>query len=351
MKAAQIVAHREPLVVGEVADPKIGPADAIVKVEANGMCRSDWHTWNGDWEWFGGLPPLPVIPGHEFGGTVVEVGADVSDVQVGDRVTVPFTEGCGRCESCKRGHSSICWNVVFPGYSHSGGYGELVGVLNADLNCVKIPDSIAMVSAAGLACRYSTAYNGLVHMGRLMPGEHVAVFGSGGMGLSAVQIAAALGGQVIAVDVRDEALELARQQGAVATINAKATPDVPDAIKELTGGGAHLSIDCLTRYGSSVQSLLSLRRCGRHVQAGITTKEDSGMMTIPVDLIGLLELQFLGCSATAHTRYPELLNLVAAGKLKPAELVTKQINISEVNESMRALDNFETLGCHVITSF
>ena len=192
MRAAQIVAHREPLVVGEVPDPKCEAAGVVVRVEANGMCRSDWHTWNGDWAWFGGLPPLPVVPGHEFSGTVVEVGPEVRRVRLGERVTVPVTEACGRCESCVRGRSAICWSVMFPGYSHSGGYGELVAVSNADLNCVGLPDAVDAVSAAGLACRYSTAFNAVVHVGRLQAGESVVVIGAGGMGVSAVQVAAAL---------------------------------------------------------------------------------------------------------------------------------------------------------------
>jgi D-arabinose 1-dehydrogenase-like Zn-dependent alcohol dehydrogenase len=351
MRAAQIVTHREPFVVGEVADPKIDSAGAIVQVEANGMCRSDWHTWNGDWAWFGGLPELPVVPGHEFSGTVVEIGSDVRRLRVGDRVTVPFTEACGHCDSCVRGRSATCRSVMFPGYSHSGGYGALVGMTNADLNCIPLPEEIEAVSAAGLSCRYSTAFNAVVHMGRMQPGEWVVVVGAGGMGVSAVQIAAALGGRVIAVDIRDEALEFARLHGAEHAFNSTKVDDVPAAIKELTGGGAHLSIDCCTREGSTVQSLLGLRGRGRHVQAGLTSKVDSGMMTIPVDLINLLELEFLGCSATSHSRYPELLGLVAAGRLRPADLVTKRISLDEVTDSMRALDTFDTIGCHVITSF
>jgi D-arabinose 1-dehydrogenase-like Zn-dependent alcohol dehydrogenase len=238
---------------------------------------------------------------------------------------------------------------MFPGYNHSGGYGTLVGMSNADLNCIPLPDQIDAVAAAGLSCRYSTAFNAIVHMGRMQPGEWVVVVGAGGMGVSAVQIAAVLGGRVVAVDIRDEALEFARLHGAEHTINAGTIDDVPGAIKEITGGGAHLSIDCHTRNGSTAQSLLGLRRRGRHVQAGITCKEDSGVMALPVDLISLLELQFLGCSATSHARYPELLGLVAGGRLRPADLVTKRISLDEVTESMQALDRYDTIGCHVIT--
>lgn len=351
MRAAQIVEHRKPLIITEVPDPTIGSKDALVKVEATGMCRSDWHTWNGDWAWLDALPDLPCIPGHEFGGTVVEVGSEVTAVHVGQRVTVPFTEACGRCESCLRGRSELCWNVQWPGYNHPGGYGEYVAVLNADLSCIPIPDSIDMVSSAGLSCRYSVSFNAVVRIARVRAGEWVSVIGAGGMGLAAVQVAAAIGANVIAVDVRDEALQMAKEQGAVATVNSAAGLDVPMAVQEITGGGAHVSIDCYARGGTTAQSVLSLRPGGRHVQAGLTTAEDSGMVKIPVDVIAGRELQFLGTSALSHSRYPELLGLVSSGRLKPAALVTKQLRIDEVNESMIALDKLQTLGAHVITSF
>ena len=351
MKAAQLVAHRQPLVIGEVPDPKIGPGDALVKVEASGMCRTDWHEWNGDWDWVGFCPPLPVVPGHEFGGTVVEVGADVSRVRVGDRVTIPFCEGCGTCESCRMGRSELCWNINFPGFTHSGGYGEFVAVVNADLNCISVPESVPTLATAGLGCRFNTAYNGVVVLGGVKPGEWVTVFGAGGFGLCAVHIASRCGAQVIAIDIRDEALALAAEQGAVATINSRTTEDVPGAVKEITKGGAHLSFDSWCRHGTPVQSILGLRRAGRHVQGGLTSQEDRGMVTLPIDLMLALELTYTGCMCTPHSRYPELINMVASGMFDPTALVTKQINVSEANESMQALDRVDTLGMHVITSF
>lgn len=351
MKAATIVAHRKPLEVGEVADPKIGPQDAIVRVEAEGMCRSDWHTWNGDWGWVGFLPPLPIIPGHEFGGTVVEVGSEVERVKAGDRVTVPFTEACGRCEACWQGRSTLCHNINAPGYTHNGGYAELAAVLNADFNCIKLPDSIDTLTASALSCRYTTAFNAVNRMGRIQAGQWVTVFGTGGMGLCAVQIAAQSGGQVIAIDIKDDALALATKNGAVATINSTKVDDVPGAVKEISGGGAHLSIDCHSRGAVPVTSLLGLRRGGRHVNAGLTSQEEQGMVALPTDLINVLELEYVGCSATPHIKYPELFAFVANGRLKPQDLVTRKINISEASDAMSALDRNETLGMVAITSF
>jgi propanol-preferring alcohol dehydrogenase len=351
MRAAQIVEHSKPLIITEVPDPVIGPKDAIVKVEATGMCRSDWHTWRGDWAWLNALPELPWIPGHEFGGVVAETGSDVKDIRVGDRVTVPFTEGCGHCEACARGRSNVCWNIQWPGYAHSGSYGEYVAVVNADMNCIRIADSIDMVSAAGLSCRFSVGFNAVTRIGRVRAGEWVVVIGTGGMGMAAVQVAAAIGANVVAVDIRDEVLQMAKEQGAVATVNASRGIDVPEAVQEITGGGAHVSIDCYARGGTPAQSVMCLRRSGRHVQAGMTTKEDSGMVKIPIDFITGLQLEFLGASALAHSEYSEMLGLVTSGRLNPASLVTKQLKIDDVNESMLALDKLQTVGAHVITSF
>lgn len=351
MKAATVVDYRAPLEIGDAPDPKIGPDDVLVQVEASGMCRTDWHQWNGDLEWLAFKIPPPFIPGHEFGGTVVEAGADVRRVKVGDRVAVPFCEGCGTCEACRIGRSELCWNLNFPGFTHSGGYGEYVAVVNGDLNCIALPDSVSMLASAGLGCRFNTAYNGLVLLGGLKPGEWVTVYGAGGLGLCAVHIASRLGAGVIAIDIRDEALEFARRQGAVATLNPKTTEDLAGAVKEVTGGGAHLSFDCWARHGTPLQSLLGLRRAGRHVQGGLTSQEDQGMVALPVDLITAMELSYTGCLAAPHARFPELMNLVERGHLDPTALVTKQINVSDVNASMTGLDTMTTLGMHVITSF
>lgn len=352
MRAAQVVEHRAPMVVGEVPDPRIGPKDALVKVSAAGMCRTDWHQWNGDFAWINFRVPLPVILGHEFAGVVEEVGAEVQGVKPGDRVVVPFVECCGRCEPCLRGTSQLCWNLNVPGATHSGSYAEYVAVPNAGLNCLHLPDAVDATSAASLGCRYSTAWNAVTLVGGVQAGQWVTVFGAGGMGLAAVQIATASGAQVIAVDVNDAALDLATKQGAVATVNSAAVGgEVAAQIKELTGGGAHLSVDCHARHGSPLQSVLGLRSGGRHVHAGFTSADDAGMVALPVDLMALLQLDFTGCMCAPHSRYPELLSLVASGRLAPGTLVTKEISLDEVNQSMRDLDSYATVGMHVITSF
>jgi propanol-preferring alcohol dehydrogenase len=351
MKAAQIVAYRQPLEIGTHPDPTPAPTEALVKVEANGVCRTDWHFWNGDWAWVNFQAHLPFIPGHEFAGTVVEVGSAVTKVKVGDRVTVPFHEGCGACHYCISGSSQLCPTPNFPGWAHSGGYGELVAVAGADFNCVPLPETVDFVAAASLGCRYMSAWHATTHLGGVRPGQAVVVLGAGGMGLAAVQIATQAGAQVIAVDRRDEALDMASKEGAVAVVNSTTTENVGAAVQELTGGGAHLAIDCIGGQETTLNGLLSLRRAGRLVAAGLTTQDVAGMVTVPIDMMLALELTLVGSFGNPRSGYADLLGLVGRGELNPGSLVTQQIGIDQINDTMQALDRFETVGCHVVTSY
>jgi propanol-preferring alcohol dehydrogenase len=351
MKAAQLVAYREPLQIGTHPDPAPTATEALVQVAACGVCRTDWHFWNGDWAWVGFQSPLPSIPGHEFVGTVVEVGSAVTKVKIGDRVTVPFHEGCGACQYCISGASQLCPTPSFPGFGHSGGYGELVSVVNADFNCVRLPDSIDFVSAASLGCRYMTAWHAATHLAAVRAGESVVVLGAGGMGLAAVQIATQAGAQVIAIDRRDEALDKAAKEGAIAVVNSTSTENVAAAVQELTGGGAHVALDCIGGQETTLNGLLSLRRAGRFVALGLTTQDVAGMVSVPIDMILALEIRLTGAFGIPRNGYDDLLTLVGRGALAPGSLVGKQIGIDQINDTTQALDRFDTVGCHVITSF
>ena len=191
--------------VDAVPRPMCPPGGAIVRVEATGVCRSDWHAWRGH-----DPVPLPHVPGHEFAGTIAEVGAGVREWEVGARVTAPFVNGCGLCEFCIRGDSQVCPDQTQPGFTHAGSFAEYVVVHAADLNLVRLPESIAFTTAAALGCRFATAFRAVTVHGDVHPGDHVAVFGCGGVGLSAVTIAAALGARVTAVDVSAPALARAK---------------------------------------------------------------------------------------------------------------------------------------------
>lgn len=353
MRAAQMTAFRGPLQVAQV--PVMAPRSdgAVVQVEASGICRSDWHFWNQDWTWMGVNIPLPAVMGHEFGGVVVEVGRDVRTVKVGDRVTVPFHESDGTCPQCRAGFQNLCDHGVQFAIDRTGGWAQYVTITAADLNCIQLPEGVDSLAAAALGCRFMTSYRAVVHRGRVQPGQWVAVHGCGGIGLSAVQIAAAMDAMVVAIDIDGRKLAKARDEGAVATIDARGlTPDqVGQAVKEATGGGAHVSIDGLGRGFTAQQSIQSLRKRGRHVQVGLTSQEERGMVSIPIDFLVNREFEVVGSLGNPQPNYPELLALVAKGKLNPARLVTRQVALEDVTDTLQRMTRFDTVGFEVITRF
>jgi D-arabinose 1-dehydrogenase-like Zn-dependent alcohol dehydrogenase len=353
MRATQLTAFRRPLEVVEIPVAAPRADGAVVRVEASGVCRSDWHFWNEDWTWMGLNLPLPTVLGHEVGGVVEEVGPDVRTFKVEDRVTIPFHEADGTCPYCRAGHQNLCDHEIIPAVHRSGGWAQYITVTAADLNCIRLPEGVDTLSAAALGCRYMTAYRAVVHQGRVRPGQWVAVHGCGGVGLSAVQIAAAMDAMVVAVDVFDNKLAKAGDEGAVVTINARGlSPEqVAQAVRDATGGGVHVSIDALGRAFTVHQSIQSLRKRGRHVQVGLTSQEERGHVAIPIDLIVTGEWEVVGSKGNPHPNYAELLALVARQKLDPARLVTRQIALEDVTDTLQRMTRFETVGFEVITRF
>jgi len=353
MRVAQMTAFRQPFQVVErpVAAPR--PDGAVVRVEASGICRSDWHFWNHDLTWVGLNLALPANTGHEVGGVIEEVGRDVHAVKVGDRVTIPFHESDGTCPYCRAGFQNLCDHVITPGVGRIGGWAQYVTVTAADLNCIKLPEGVTSLSAAALGCRYMTAYRAVMDQGRVRAGEWVAVQGCGGVGLSAVQIASAADALVAAVDIDDRKLAKAREEGAAATVNARdlSPEQVGQAVKDATGGGANLSIDALGRGFTFHQSFHSLRKQGRHVQVGITSQEEQGQVTLPLDLLTVMELQVVGSLGNPHPKYADLLALVAREKLRPARLVTREVSLDNVTDTLQRMTRFDTVGFEVITQF
>lgn len=349
MRAAQIIETKKPLRIGNVPDPTPGAHDVIVKIEASGVCRSDWHAWMGDWTWLGLAPELPIIPGHEMGGIVEVVGSEVKNFKPGDRVTTPFHEGCSYCPNCQSGHSNRCDNLQIFGFGYDGAYAEYVKVPNGDFNLVKLPDEVDFVTAAAIGCRYMTGYHGVVRA-NLKPGNWLVVHGAGGVGLSSIQVGNAVGAQVIAVDVDDAKLEMARKEGAVATINAR-NENVIEAVQHITKGGAHASIEALGIQETILNSVLSLRKGGRHVQIGLTTHNEAGIVGLPIDAVTAKELEIIGSLGNPRTEYDGLLTLIAQGKLNPRSLVSKEVALDDVNDVLNDMTNFKTYGFNVITSF
>ena len=265
------------------------PDGVVVKVSATGLCRSDWHGWMGH-------DPditLPHVPGHELAGTIEIIGKEVKHFKVGDRVTVPFVCGCGNCTQCKSGNHQVCDHQSQPGFTHWGSFAEYVALDHANINLVRLPAEINDVTAATLGCRFITSFRAIVDQGKVKEGQFVAVHGCGGVGLSAIMIANALGAQTIAVDINKENLKLAKTLGATATINANSKSNIVDAIKELSNGGAHVSIDALGSQTTCYNSISSLRKRGKHIQVGLMT-EDHKHPQLPMDKVIAHELEIIG---------------------------------------------------------
>jgi D-arabinose 1-dehydrogenase-like Zn-dependent alcohol dehydrogenase len=350
MKAAVIEQFGKPLKVhNDWSDPECGPRDAIIKVEACGICRSDHTLWNGGYPWMELVPVLPAVLGHEYCGVVEEVGSEVAGFKRGDRVVSPFGHACGDCEFCNAGHQNVCANIQIPSMHYTGGYAGLTKVANADVNLVKVPDAISFPEAAGMGCRFVTSYHGVVDQAAVQRGEWVAVFACGGVGLAAVNIAAALGANVIAVSRNEKKLELAKQLGASHIVTAG--PDAANEIVEFTGGGAHVSVDALGAAETSIPAIMSLRPRGRHLRLGGSNSKDQGQISIPVDVILFRELSFVGSFGMQAARFPEMLEMVESKRLSPGLLVGKTVTLEDASDVLASLGNYDTMAMSVITSF
>ena len=346
MRALVYRAFGEPPAVEVVPDPS-APADGVVvAVRATGVCRSDWHGWMGH----DPAISLPHVPGHELAGVVAAVGPEVRGFAVGDRVTVPFCCGCGTCEPCRQGWTQICDVDFQPGFTAWGSFAEYVALDFADTNLVALPESMDFATAASLGCRFVTSFRAVVDQGRVTPGEWVAVHGCGGVGLSAIMIASAMGANVVAIDLTDEKLDFARKIGAVATVNASKTPSVVKAVKEITNGGAHMSVDALGHPTTSYNSISNLRRRGRHVQVGLMLGEHSKPQ-IPMAKVIAYELEIRGSHGMQAFRYQAMMEMIRTGKLKPELLIGKRIGLDQAPEALMAMGGFEGIGIGVIDRF
>ena len=371
MNAAVYDHFQGPIEIRQVPDPEPPEDGVVVKVEANGICRSDWHGWMGH------DPDItpPHVPGHEIAGIVEAVGSGVSRWSVGDRVTVPFIAGCGRCRPCRSGNQQVCDHQFQPGFHGWGGFAEYVALRHADLTLVPLPDSLDFVTAAGLGCRFATSWRAVVAQGRVQVGQWVAVHGCGGVGLAAVMIARALGALVVAVDIREEALAAATEAGATAVVQV-APPDegdredqsggvshtglspsgidiamsVGESIRDLTGGGAHVSIDALGHRNTATASMACLRKRGRHVQVGLMTGSAADTPVPWGKLIGQ-ELEVVGSHGMQAHEYDDMLRAVEAGFVDPASLVRQTVGLEEGVEILMGMNTYDLLGVAVIDAF
>ncbi len=346
MKAAVYREFEKPLHIENVPDPKPPEEGVVIRVKATGICRSDWHGWMGH----DADIHLPHVPGHELAGVIAALGKGVTRWKVGDRVTLPFVCGCGTCPQCASGNHQVCDHQFQPGFTHWGSFAEYVAIDYADTNLVQLPEEINFVTAASLGCRFVTSFRAIVEQGKISGGQWVAVHGCGGVGLSAIMIANALGANVIAVDISDEKLAFARSIGAVAVVNSTKTEDVVGNVKELTAGGAHLSIDALGSPVTCFNSIAGLRKRGRHVQVGLMLA-DHRHPAIPMDKVIANELEIYGSHGMQAHQYPRLLAMIRAGKLFPEKLIGKTVSLEEALVELTQMNSFSGTGITVIDKF
>ncbi|TSI16004.1 zinc-binding dehydrogenase [Brevibacterium aurantiacum] len=330
----------------DIEPPSAPSSGVVIDVEATGVCRSDHHAWSGH----DSTITLPHVPGHELVGRIASAGPQVTKFHTGQRVTVPFVCGCGRCRWCLSGNAQVCPDQTQPGFTHFGSWADQVVIHNADANLIAVPDDLPASAMVGLGCRFATAFHGLRVRANLHEGETVAVFGCGGVGLSAIMIARAIGARVVAVDVSDAALDRAREHGASHTVNATGqTPDELSAeviaqFSDQSPDGVAVSVDALGREDTITAAIASLAPLGRHVQIGLLAAPP----VVDVGRVIGLELSVLGSHGMAAAEYPEMLDLVVDGKLRPQDLVTNIIGIEDAPAAMEALGSNTGSGMTII---
>jgi D-arabinose 1-dehydrogenase-like Zn-dependent alcohol dehydrogenase len=350
MKAAVLEEFEKPLVIKNVPEPICESDSAIVEVKACGICRSDWHAWRGDWGWIGFSPQLPRIMGHELCGVIVEVGKNVKGLQPGTRVVTPFNNCDGICPMCQSSLQNLCENLQVPGFSFDGGYGQYVSIPRADYNLIPLPESISFIDAASMGCRFMTSFHGLVDRAKVQPGEWIAVYGCGGIGLAAIHIASAIGARVIAITRSEEKLLKAQELGASFVVNA-AKENPVEAVLEITKGGSHVAVDAVGEAVTCRNAIQSLKARGRLLQIGMTSQQEQGEIAIPIDLMIVKELSLLGSLGMPPIRYQAMISMVTDGKLKPGSLVTKTVDIEEASKIIVSMSDYATTGVNVINSW
>lgn len=342
MRAAVVRNFNDDLSVETVPDPDCPENGVVLEVAACGVCRSDYHGWSGGHPMVGDGSIL----GHEYCGTVVEAGARAQH-RVGDRLIAPFILGCGTCAACQTGVSNTCANQIVPGFGAPGAYAQYVAV-PFDHNLVHLPESLSPALAAGLGCRVTTAWHALTDRANLRAGEWVAIHGTGGIGLSALLLAKMLGARVIVVDIVADKLTHAATHGADATVNA-AECDAAEAIREITGGGAQVSIEALGIAQTTNASVECLAILGRHVQVGMPT--GSGMLEVNMRAIYTKQLSFFGTRGMPSWKYPTLLEMIERGEVDISPMLARQVPLSGASSELHAMKGPTPPGTAVITDF
>jgi alcohol dehydrogenase len=347
VKAAVLHAYNEPLVVDVVTDPDVPSTGIVIEVIACGVCRSDWHGWRGS----NSLVRPPHILGHELAGVVVAVGGNCDGFEIGQRVTAPVIMGCGHCPTCRSGETTACSDQFVIGFTAPGAFAQYIAIPNADANVVVIPENISFEDAAALGCRTTTAFRGVVDRGKVRPGEVLAVHGCGGVGLSAVMIGKAVGALVVAVDIVPEKLSLATEIGADFVLNAQQVPDVGEAIREITAGGAHVSIEALGSTQTLLNSLRCLRKLGRHVQLGQPFGSDAYPQIPLLETVYYKQISIIGSRGLPSVRFANLFNLIESSSMPLHKLIKKRIDMSAITTIFEGMSDHSDVGLAIVNRF
>jgi alcohol dehydrogenase len=343
MKAVLYESYSKAPQISTLSDPSPRNDGVVIKVKATGLCLSDWHGWKGH----DADIQLPHVPGHELAGEIVAIGKDIARWEIGDRVTLPFVGGCGDCSPCLSGNQQVCDHQFQPGFTHWGSFAEYVGIHYADINLVRLPENLSFDTAASLGCRFVTSFRAIVDQGKVSAGQWVAIHGCGGVGLSAIMIANALGANVIAVDISDKKLALAKQLGAVHTINSRKVDKTVEVIRMLTKGGVHVSLDALGHQETCFNSISNLRKRGKHIQVGLM-HGDHKLPQIPMGLVIANELEIIGSHGIQAHRYSAIWDMIKGGKLAPEKLLGKKISLESSIAALMQMDQFENQGITII---
>jgi 6-hydroxycyclohex-1-ene-1-carbonyl-CoA dehydrogenase len=327
MKAAIFSSPNQPLKIEDVPLPSIGPAEVLVRVIACGVCHTDLHYIDH------GVPTFkkpPIILGHECSGVVERVGSEVSNWKPGDRVLLPAVVSCGSCRMCRLGHENICQKMVMFGNNVDGAYAEFIAAPAKDL--FLLPEEIPLVDGCIIADAISTPYHAVKNRARVQPGDKVVVFGCGGVGINVVQVASAAGATVIAIDVSEQKLELAKKLGAWSTINPM-QEDLRKQIKKLTDGGADIAIEAIGNPTTIEQAIDAVRPGGRVCVVGYSEK----IANLNASRLMYRELEIVGSLGCRPVDYPPIIQMVARGLIQLKPVVTAKFPLVEINQALDVL--------------
>lgn len=341
MKAAVFHGPKQPLKIEEVETPKIESHEILVKIAACGVCNTDMHYIDH------GVPTFkkpPLILGHEPSGIVEEAGAGVKNFKVGDRVLIPPVFSCGYCANCRLGRENICFNMIMLGNHIDGAFAEYTKVPAKD--CQHLPEELPLEESSIIADAISTPYHAVKNRAQVRPGDSVVVFGCGGVGINVVQVASAAGASVIAVDIVDNKLDMAKKLGAQHTINSSDKEDkaLLKEIRTLTGGGADIAIEAIGNPKTIELASAAVKAGGLHCQVGYTRH------SVPMNAGRLMfrEIEIKGSLGCRPVDYPKIIEMVKTGKIQLEPVVTHKFKLEDIDKAFDLMRKGESLRSIIV---